>query len=111
MNGTSLRLAALGGVLIALAATPPDLVASLPIVCIWRRLFDIECFGCGMTRALALALHGDLAAAMAFNRGVVLLLPATVATMIWDLCAICSRDASQDHPSRPERSTSLVWHP
>jgi hypothetical protein len=69
-------------VLAVLAAIPTGAVAGLPPLCPWRVLLGIECFGCGMTRALSSALHGDLAAALAFNRGVVIVLPALVVMAI-----------------------------
>ena len=40
---------------------------------------DVECFGCGMTRALSAALHGHFEAALDLNRGVVLAGPALIA--------------------------------
>lgn len=37
------------------------------IGCVWNRLFGITCPGCGMTRALVAALHGNLAAALRWH--------------------------------------------
>ena len=62
--------------LIALAAVPPAELSTWPALCLFRRLWGWECLGCGLTRALCLALHGDLAAALSMNRLVVLALPA-----------------------------------
>jgi hypothetical protein len=69
--------------LVALAAIPPAELASWPVACVFRRLWGWECFGCGLTRALNVALHGDLAGAMSLNRLVVLVLPALTAVAAW----------------------------
>ena len=88
-----LRRAAPVAVLAALAAIPTQVLASFPVICVWRTLLHLECPGCGMTRALSSALHGHLYAALAYNRGVVLVLPAAFIVIIRDLHALCCRDA------------------
>jgi hypothetical protein len=88
-----LRRVAPVAVLAALAAIPTEILASLPVICVWRTLLHLECPGCGMTRALSSALHGHLYAAVAYNRGVVLVLPAALIVIIRDLHALCCRDA------------------
>jgi hypothetical protein len=55
--------------LLALAVLPTDVVAHGPALCLSKRLLGVECPGCGMTRALSALLHGQVAAALAFNRG------------------------------------------
>jgi hypothetical protein len=40
-------------------------------MCIHKILFDFECPGCGMTRALYLALHGSFKEATSFNTAVI----------------------------------------
>lgn len=37
-------------------------------ICISVLLFDIECFGCGMTRAIQHLLHLDLSGALYYNK-------------------------------------------
>jgi hypothetical protein len=64
--------------LAALAALPENVWASMPVVCVWRNVFGLECLGCGMTRALSAALHGRLEVALAYNAGVVLAVPALI---------------------------------
>ena len=76
-------------VLGALAAIPTEVLTSLPVICVWRTLFHLQCPGCGMTRALSSALHGHLYAAVACNRGVVIVLPAVLIVIIRDLHALC----------------------
>ena len=40
-------------------------------MCIHKILFDFDCPGCGMTRALNLALHGSFKEATSFNTAVI----------------------------------------
>jgi len=48
------------------------------ITCPSRAFFDIECFGCGMTRAVQHMHHLEFADAVFFNLGVVAIYPALV---------------------------------
>jgi hypothetical protein len=53
------------------------------IVCPSRAFFDIECLGCGMTRAVMHFHHFEFDDAVYFNRGVLLIYPALV--VLWCL--------------------------
>ncbi len=57
-------------VLAALAVVPLRTIEALPGFCPFRRLLGIECYGCGMTRALCALLHGQVDTALHYNRGV-----------------------------------------
>lgn len=73
----------LGGAgLLVLAVLPAAWLEQAPSLCLFKNAFGIECFGCGMTRAISSALHGHLAAALAYNRGVVVALPLLLAFVI-----------------------------
>ena len=37
-------------------------------MCVSRLLFDVSCYGCGMTRAIMHLIHFDFEVAMEFNR-------------------------------------------
>lgn len=52
-------------------------------ICPSKLFFNIECFGCGMTRAVMHMHHFQLSDAMYFNFGVVVAYPALV--VIWIL--------------------------
>jgi len=39
----------------------------LPELCLFKRIFDLSCPGCGMTRAMLCLSHFDLAGAWSFN--------------------------------------------
>jgi len=70
-------------VLALLAILPTAELASMPVLCMFRRVWGWECFGCGLTRALSLALHGEWAAAMEMNRLVAIVLPALAGLAVW----------------------------
>ena len=63
-------------VLVAFAAVPTAAWGAVPSVCVFRNALGVECLGCGMTRALALAMHGHFTEALTLNAGVSVLLPA-----------------------------------
>lgn len=44
-------------------------------ICLFVNLFGVECFGCGMTRAIYSAMHLDFETALSYNRLVVVVLP------------------------------------
>ena len=62
-------------VLLTLAWIPMEAINSFPTFCPFKRYFGMECFGCGMTRALSAFLHGNVRVAIAYNRGVLFTLP------------------------------------
>jgi hypothetical protein len=51
---------------------------ALPTVCWSRRWFDVACPGCGLTRGLVAAMHGDFAAAWAQNPAVFVVMATLV---------------------------------
>src|SRR5438477_11344330 len=38
-----------------------------PTLCIWKRLFHVQCFGCGLTQAICFLVHGHVGEALAYN--------------------------------------------
>jgi ribosomal protein S27E len=63
---------------VALLVCPPGQFSFYP-VCPIHRFFDIDCPGCGATRALTALLHGNVLEALRLNALFVLLLPALLA--------------------------------
>jgi hypothetical protein len=72
-------------VLTVFAVTPRSVWPSMPVVCVFRNTLGLECLGCGMTRALSHAMHGDIQSALAANTGVAAVLPALIGAAFWGL--------------------------
>ena len=53
-------------------------------LCLVHNLFGVECWGCGMTRALYSVAHLDFAAAWEYNHLVVVVAP--LMCYIWSKC-------------------------
>ena len=41
-------------------------------ICIFKKILNLKCFNCGMTRAFLYILHGDLIKAIYFNKNVII---------------------------------------
>lgn len=54
-------------------------------MCVSVLLFDMECYGCGMTRAIQHMLHFDFTAAYEFNKLSFVVLPLAVGMIVWEL--------------------------
>ena len=67
----AVALAALG----AAALVAPDGLLRVAPPCLFSLLLDVDCWGCGMTRAALALLHGDLAPAWHLNKASLLVLP------------------------------------
>lgn len=61
-----------------LAALPTTWVEQGPVICPYRRFLQLECPGCGMTRALVALMHGDFEAALIWNKGVIVVAPLLI---------------------------------
>ena len=58
------------GTLVGLIAVGMLVDPSRPLpfeLCLWQRLFDLDCLTCGLTRAVCSALQGDLAASWTYH--------------------------------------------
>jgi len=62
--------------LLALCGIPVEIILQGPTFCLFRRWFDMECYGCGLTRALSFFAHGEIAIALSYNRLALLFFPA-----------------------------------
>jgi len=57
---------AFGAVLVATAVSP-DWLAALPTLCPFRWVTGLPCPGCGLTRSVVAAAHGDVGQALVFH--------------------------------------------
>jgi len=63
---------------ILLLFLPKDFFDKGQSLCVSRLLFDIECYGCGMTRAIQHLIHFDFQGAWDFNKLSFLVLPLII---------------------------------
>jgi hypothetical protein len=75
MQARAFRLLSVAVAVIVLLAIPLSLVDNGPSLCLIKAVSGHECPGCGMTRALMHALHGDFTRAWEFNWRWVLVAP------------------------------------
>lgn len=47
-------------------------------ICLIKNIFDIECYGCGITRAVLCGLHFDIQKAINYNKMVVIVFPLLI---------------------------------
>lgn len=67
MQTRSSRALVCASIIVLLMLVPSSWVEQGPSVCLIKAVSGHECPGCGMTRALMHAMHGDLAGAWRFN--------------------------------------------
>jgi len=66
---------------LVLAFVPGDYFDTGESICISRLVADIDCPGCGMTRAIQHSLHLEFQEALAYNKLVVVVLPLLI--IVW----------------------------
>ena len=95
------------GVLALGALLPPDRLETAPVLCPVRRLTGRRCPGCGLTRSVARALHGDLRGAARHHP---LGLPLTGLLSTWAVTggAALDPDAWTSTPARRRGIAVLV---
>jgi hypothetical protein len=96
----------LSAALIAAAVLPATALDNGPVICPFRLITGCECPGCGISRAVAHALHGDFSSAMNFTRGVVIVLPL--------LLILAARMSLRQNDRRTETTAGvrrLSWTP
>lgn len=63
---------------LAVYLVPPEWVYGGRSLCLFRNIFGVECWGCGMTRAIYSAMHLDFRLAWEYNPLVVVAFPLLV---------------------------------
>tara|TARA_B100001057_G_scaffold443789_1_gene480208 strand:- start:298 stop:606 length:309 start_codon:yes stop_codon:yes gene_type:complete len=66
---------------IILFILPADYFDNGQSICASVLLFDIECYGCGMTRAVMHLIHLEFSKALEYNKLVILVFP--LLTLLW----------------------------
>ena len=54
---------------------PTSWLEKHPPICLYSAIFGVRCPGCGMSRAISCAVHGNLKKAFHYNKLVVIVLP------------------------------------
>jgi len=77
------------------------------VLCIWRRVMDLNCFGCGLTRSFMMVSEGQFVAA--FTRHPVG--PLLYAAMVWQVVLPTIRIAikREDFGRLPAGVSRLFW--
>jgi len=78
----------LSALFVFLLVTPTQLIENGPTICVFRNLFGIECWGCGLTRAFSCLLHNNLRGALEYNKAVVVVFPVFCSIVIRDWALI-----------------------
>lgn len=62
-------------------------------ICLFKNIFGIECWGCGMTRAFFSLIYGNLDLALSYNKLIIIVFPMLVCYWIISLyrvqCTLC----------------------
>lgn len=73
---------------LVLLVLPANFFDSGQSVCVSVLLFDQECYGCGMTRAIQHMMHFDFSAAYEFNKLSIIVLPLLIFIWIMEVLKI-----------------------
>ena len=75
------KLAVLIIVPIVLLLLPATFFDTGKSICLSRVLLNMECYGCGMTRAIMHLIHGNITVAAQYNKLAFIILP--ILTILW----------------------------
>lgn len=70
---------------ITLVLLPADYFDTGRATCVSVILFDVECYGCGMTRAIQHLIHLDFDSAWTFNKLSFVVFPLAIFMILWEL--------------------------
>jgi len=97
----TVRISVFVFVLVFLSIIPFEIIEDGPAICVFKNLLGIECPGCGMTRAFSCIMHGDLIAAVSYNRLVIIVFPLFCLVLICDITSILKAFVINRHLSPP----------
>lgn len=70
---------------ISLLLLPANYFDTGRATCVSVLLFDVECYGCGMTRAIQHLIHLDFQSAWTYNKLSFLVFPLAIGMILWEL--------------------------
>jgi len=65
----------------ALYFVPVDFLNGQHSICLFKNIFGIECYGCGITRAVLSVIHFDFLKAYHYNKLVIIVFP--ILSYLW----------------------------
>lgn len=71
---------------LAIYAVPAEDWFNGQSVCLYRNLFGVECWGCGITRAVVSVMYLDFSGAVACNRLVLIVFPLIFCLWVKEVC-------------------------
>lgn len=87
--------------------TPPLLSTPLPELCYSRRLLNLDCPGCGMTRCFISLAHGDVVSAARYNLAGILFFGLVVAQIPYRAVQLWRIRRGMDE-LRPRRASTVI---
>ena len=102
------RIAVFAGVLVFLSIIPFEIIEGGPTICVFKNLLGIECPGCGMTRAFSCIMHGDLIAAVSYNRLVIIVFPVFCLVLLKDILSLFSELNKSRHSGEGRNPVSCL---
>jgi len=69
--------------LFVLYSIPINNIPLFDNICLYKSIFGIECWNCGMTRAFLYTLHLDFETAIKFNSNVIFVFPITILVYLY----------------------------
>lgn len=67
---------------ITLFIIPFDWISNQHSICLFKNIFGLDCYGCGITRAVLSGMHFNFRSAFEYNKMVILVLPLLTYTWI-----------------------------
>jgi hypothetical protein len=75
---------------------PADYFDMGEAICLSVRFFNVECYGCGLTRGVMHLIHFEFAEAWAFNKLTFIVFPLLVYTLLFEIWQRFLKPSSQE---------------
>jgi len=67
---------------LAIILLPKSMIFDGQTICLYKNLFEVNCLGCGITRAIFLVFEGEIFGAYRLNPGVLIVFPILVSLWV-----------------------------
>jgi hypothetical protein len=71
---------------------PIEWLNKQPSICLFKNIFGLDCYGCGITRAIISGVQLNLQGALEYNQMIVLVLPLLTYIWIKTVMSLIKRD-------------------